>query len=80
MKCVVLDGGTFKSRRHLNVRGTTADLPSITAKDWDDLKFGVENEVDFYALSFVHDAEAIRDVKRFLREQVGAVTLEEEMN
>eukprot|EP00241_Pyramimonas_parkeae_P000910 CAMPEP_0114238456 /NCGR_PEP_ID=MMETSP0058-20121206/7934_1 /TAXON_ID=36894 /ORGANISM="Pyramimonas parkeae, CCMP726" /LENGTH=582 /DNA_ID=CAMNT_0001350567 /DNA_START=31 /DNA_END=1779 /DNA_ORIENTATION=+ len=64
--CVVLEGGTFKSRRHLNVRGTTADLPSITDKDWSDLKFGVENGVDFYALSFVHDAKTIETVKKFL--------------
>lgn len=69
VKCVVLDGGTFKSRRHLNVRGTTADLPSITEKDWEDLKFGAENEVDFYALSFVHNADAVLQVKQFLRDQ-----------
>lgn len=68
--CVVLEGGTFKSRRHLNVRGTTADLPSITDKDWSDLKFGVENGVDFYALSFVHDAKTIETVKKFLSDHV----------
>mmetsp|Transcript_27373 Transcript_27373/g.37756 ORF Transcript_27373/g.37756 Transcript_27373/m.37756 type:complete len:596 (-) Transcript_27373:131-1918(-) len=68
VECVVLEGGMFKSRRHLNVRGTTADLPSITQKDWADLKFGVEQGVDFYALSFVHDAETILEVKEFLRD------------
>lgn len=41
------------SRRHLNVRGKSANLPAITDKDWLDLEFGIEVGVDFYALSFV---------------------------
>ena len=49
----VVDPGTMASRRHLNVRGKSATLPSITDKDWLDLKFGVDVGVDFYALSFV---------------------------
>ncbi|XP_028772855.1 pyruvate kinase isozyme G, chloroplastic isoform X2 [Neltuma alba] len=56
VKCAVIDGGELKSRRHLNVRGKSATLPSITDKDWEDIKFGVDNEVDFYAVSFVKDA------------------------
>ncbi|KAK8692899.1 hypothetical protein V6N13_070502 [Hibiscus sabdariffa] len=57
--CVVVDGGELKSRRHLNVRGKSATLPSITDKDWEDIKFGVDNQVDFYAVSFVKDAKAM---------------------
>lgn len=64
--CTVLDGGDLKSRRHLNVRGKSATLPSITEKDWEDIKFGVENGVDFYALSFVKDAEVVHELKGFL--------------
>lgn len=30
VKCEVIDGGELKSRRHLNVRGKSANLPSIT--------------------------------------------------
>ncbi|CAL9177851.1 unnamed protein product [Musa hybrid cultivar] len=57
VKCKVIDGGELKSRRHLNVRGKSATLPSITEKDWEDIKFGVDNQVDFYAVSFVKDAK-----------------------
>ena len=32
VKCEVVDGGELKSRRHLNVRGKSANLPSITGK------------------------------------------------
>jgi pyruvate kinase len=40
VKCRVLEGGTLGSRRHLNVRGKSASLPSITDRDWLDIKFG----------------------------------------
>ncbi|KAI4303311.1 hypothetical protein MLD38_038957 [Melastoma candidum] len=67
VKCVVVDGGELKSRRHLNVRGKSATLPSITDKDWEDIKFGVDNQVDFYAVSFVKDAKAVHELKDYLK-------------
>uniref|UniRef100_A0A1D1Z5A4 Pyruvate kinase n=1 Tax=Anthurium amnicola TaxID=1678845 RepID=A0A1D1Z5A4_9ARAE len=67
VKCEVVDGGELKSRRHLNVRGKSATLPSITEKDWDDIKFGVENKVDFYAVSFVKDAKVVHELKDYLQ-------------
>ncbi|GJN18172.1 hypothetical protein PR202_gb05306 [Eleusine coracana subsp. coracana] len=67
VKCEVVDGGELKSRRHLNVRGKSATLPSITDKDWDDIKFGVDNQVDYYAVSFVKDAQVVHELKDYLR-------------
>ncbi|GMI99646.1 plastidic pyruvate kinase beta subunit 1, PLASTIDIAL PYRUVATE KINASE 1 [Hibiscus trionum] len=67
VKCEVVDGGELKSRRHLNVRGKSATLPSITEKDWDDIKFGVDNKVDFYAVSFVKDAQVVHELKNYLQ-------------
>lgn len=67
VKCVVIDGGELKSRRHLNVRGKSATLPSITDKDWEDIKFGVDNQVDFYAVSFVKDAKVVHELKDYLK-------------
>ncbi|KAE8055571.1 hypothetical protein FH972_012401 [Carpinus fangiana] len=67
VKCVVVDGGELKSRRHLNVRGKSATLPSITEKDWEDIKFGVDNQVDFYAVSFVKDARVVHELKDYLK-------------
>lgn len=67
VKCKVIDGGELKSRRHLNVRGKSATLPSITDKDWEDIKFGVDNQVDFYAVSFVKDAKVIHELKDYLK-------------
>ncbi|XWS49603.1 hypothetical protein CRYUN_Cryun12cG0017300 [Craigia yunnanensis] len=67
VKCEVVDGGELKSRRHLNVRGKSATLPSITDKDWEDIKFGVDNQVDFYAVSFVKDAKVVHELKDYLK-------------
>ncbi|PSR89222.1 Pyruvate kinase isozyme G like [Actinidia chinensis var. chinensis] len=67
VKCEVIDGGELKSRRHLNVRGKSATLPSITDKDWEDIKFGVDNGVDFYAVSFVKNATVVHELKDYLR-------------
>ncbi|KAI4315150.1 hypothetical protein L6164_027992 [Bauhinia variegata] len=67
VKCEVIDGGELKSRRHLNVRGKSATLPSITGKDWEDIKFGVDNQVDFYAVSFVKDARVVHELKDYLK-------------
>ncbi|KAJ7944625.1 Pyruvate kinase [Quillaja saponaria] len=67
VKCVVVDGGELKSRRHLNVRGKSAALPWITDKDWEDIKFGVDNQVDFYAVSFVKDARVVHELKDYLK-------------
>ncbi|CAI5977510.1 unnamed protein product [Closterium sp. NIES-64] len=69
VECEVVDGGELKSRRHLNVRGKSATLPSITDKDWEDIRFGVENKVDYYALSFVKDAQVVLQLKEYLKGQ-----------
>lgn len=62
-----IDGGTLTSRRHLNVRGKSASLPAITTKDWEDIKFGMEMNVDFYALSFVKHEDDVATLKDYLR-------------
>ena len=69
VECEVVDGGTVKSRRHLNIRGKSANLPAITDKDWLDLKFGIDVGVDYYALSFVRNADVIYELKSYLAEQ-----------
>lgn len=63
-----IDGGTLTSRRHLNVRGKSASLPAITPKDWEDIDFGVRNNVDFYALSFVKHEDDVSRLVSHLRE------------
>ncbi len=69
IRCECLDNGVLSSRRHVNIRGKSADLPSITEKDWQDIAFGIENCVDFIALSFVKGAPAIEELQQFITEK-----------
>jgi len=55
------------SRRHLNIRGKSANLPAITERDWKDIDFGIRMGVDFYALSFVRDAACIYELQAYLK-------------
>lgn len=66
--CEVIDGGKLGSRRHLNIKGKSAKLPSITEKDWEDIKFGADNGVDYIALSFVNEKEGVLELRKYLDE------------
>ena len=66
MKCKVIDGGTMKSNRHVNLPGIRVNLPSITDKDKLDIEFGIKNEVDYIALSFVREAQDVLELKKLL--------------
>ena len=67
--CEVLEDGTLTSRRHLNIRGKSANLPAITEKDWEDIDFGISKNVDLFALSFVNDAPVVQRLKHYLAEK-----------
>ena len=57
VRCLVLNGGTVKDHKGINLPDTSVNLPAITEKDIEDIKFGIENEVDFIAASFIRKAE-----------------------
>ncbi len=66
--CEVLQDCKLGSRRHVNLPGIETDLPSITEKDRRDTLVGIECKLDFFALSFTRDADAIDLFRSFLRE------------
>lgn len=67
--CSCMDGGILSSRRHINIRGKSAKLPSITEKDWKDIEFGIQEGVDFIALSFVKNKKTILDLQKHLKKK-----------
>ena len=71
LRCRVLDGGVLGSRKHINLPGVRINLPSITEQDVADIRFAVEHDVDFLAVSFVRSAEAVHDARRILHEAGG---------
>ena len=66
LKCKVIDGGTLGSKRHVNLPGIRVDLPSITKKDKEDIKFALQEDIDYIALSFVRSADDVLDLKKIL--------------
>ena len=52
----------------MNVPGVAIRLPAITEKDKEDIRFGVEQDIDFIAASFVRNAECILEIKAWLKE------------
>jgi pyruvate kinase len=62
--CVVKNGGIVKNRKGVNIPNMHLNLPALTAADEADLIFGIENDIDFVAASFVRteaDVQVIRD-------------------
>ena len=66
VRCVVITGGKLSSHKGINVPGVTLRVPTITQKDEADLKFGVEQGVDYVALSFVRQAEDLTRLKALI--------------
>ncbi len=71
LRCRVLDGGTLGSRKHINLPGVRVNLPSITDQDRQDILFAIEHDIDFVALSFVRNAEAVREARRVIEDAGG---------
>ena len=63
--CVVENGGSLSANKSINIPGVQIHLPALTEKDVSDIQFGVENDFDFIAASFVRraaDVQAVREV------------------
>ena len=66
--CEVVNGGELGERKGVNVPDVAVRLPAITEKDKDDIRFGVEQGIDFIAASFVRNAECVLEIKAYLKE------------
>ena len=71
IRCLVKNTGVISARKGVNVPGVALSLPFINEKDYNDLKFAVEEDFDFVAASFTRTAEDIRELKRILQELGG---------
>jgi len=67
LKFEVMTGGELRSRQGINVPGVSLGIPAVTEKDLTDLAFGMENEVDFVALSFVQRTTDLILLKHTMR-------------
>ena len=69
--CKALNNGILSNHKGVNLPGSKTNLPSITPKDVDDIKFGIENDIDFIAASFVRKKEDVYDIRRVLEDHGG---------
>ncbi len=62
---------TVKNNKGVNVPGVKINLPAITAKDIGDIKFGIEQGIDFIAASFIRKADDVLAIRKILEENGG---------
>ena len=69
--CKVKNGGVVSNKKGVNVPNVALSMPYMSKKDIDDILFGIEQDVDFIAASFVRTADDIREIKTLLRDNGG---------
>ncbi len=69
--CLVENGGTVSNHKSINIPGAKINLPALTDRDRSDLKFAVENGMDFIAASFIRRAEDVEAIRAELHRHGG---------
>ena len=69
--CKVVIGGILKTHKGLNVPTASISADPITPKDKEDLIFGLKNNVDYVAISFVKTAEHIKELRELIKKHDG---------
>ncbi|WP_334427134.1 MULTISPECIES: pyruvate kinase [unclassified Levilactobacillus] len=65
----VQNDGVLGSRKGVNAPGVSINLPGITEKDSDDIRFGLDHEINFIAASFVRKPQDVMDIRELLEEK-----------
>ena len=71
-RCEVIVGGELSNRKSMNFPNKVMKHDFLSEQDKEDLLFGIENEVDFVAASFVSQKQDIADMRQFMNEHGGA--------
>lgn len=69
--CKVINGGKLSNNKSINIPGCSIDMPYISERDKSDILFGIENDVDFIAASFVRTKDDVWELRRLLNENGG---------
>ena len=76
--CEVIHGGKLTSHKGMNLPETVTSISAVSDKDREDLRFGVEQGVDWVALSFVRTADDIRGLRAMIAEDEALLGLKPE--
>jgi pyruvate kinase len=66
VRCLVVNGGILSEHKGMNLPGVRVSASSVTEKDIEDLKFGLANDIDYVALSFVRGPDDIRKLREII--------------
>jgi pyruvate kinase len=69
IKCKIIVGGDTKGRRSLNLPGAPLKISALTEKDKEDLEFGIKNNVDIVAFSFVRKPSDVVELREILNKK-----------
>ena len=69
VKCDILNTGELKNKKGVNLPGVKVNLPGITDKDAADIKFGIKEDVDYIAASFVRRPSDVLDIREILEQE-----------
>ncbi len=69
VKVEVDNAGIIRSTKGVNIPSAEVELPALTEKDVEDIKFGCAHDVDFIAASFVRSAEHVMQIKKILDDE-----------
>lgn len=67
----VIEGGILTNNKSINLPNIKVDMPYLSEADKSDIKFAIENDVEFLALSFIRSAEDVQIVKKFIADNGG---------
>ncbi len=71
INCRVLNGGFVSNKKGVNVPNVELSMPYISEKDYNDIVFGIENDYDYIAASFVRTADDVLAIREILKEKGG---------
>ena len=66
--CKVIEGGVISNRKSMSFPGKVMNQVYLSEQDKSDILFGIQNDVDYIALSFVSHVQDVLDVKNFILE------------
>lgn len=69
--CTVVEGGELSNNKSINIPACHIEMPYLSKKDEEDLLFGIKQDVDYIAMSFVRSADDVKEVRNLLNRHSG---------
>lgn len=72
MDCRVINGGKVSNRKGINVPDLDVEMPFLSPADESDIMFGIEQNLDYVAASFVRSAQDVKELRKFMNDHGGS--------